>query len=291
MSYQLDSVSSVLTYINAANSTTFKVGDLAFSNPQVVSGTWREEAAEENTAVRVSGEAAAQLQGRQIILYDRLDLGSLIHLAGFQLFATGATTVHDILDNLNQYTGTKLSVDDVEDTPLTTDGEGKVQAVISAKPNSLGWIGSVQLEVKPGGIGIDQAIAVPDLPGLNYPTALDTDTYGAVYTYGYDFTQIFDTMIAIENGVLPSGTADALVTYLKAVDVSSGAALWNNDSGQTTWSLNGATVTHSGLNDPVNMPTNPAYKYVVALTLRNDVTTPAGTLYLHFNDPFDPDDF
>ena len=291
MSYQLPDQDSILSYVNAKNGTSFAVGDVTFSSPQVVTGSWREQATDKNTAVRLVGVDAKGYQGRQIVLYDRLDIAGLAHIPGFRVLAEEPATVHDLLENIALYTGVRFNADDLEDTAVFIDTDSKRKAVLSAKPTSLGWIGSLQVEVGLGGLLLDEEISVPELPGLNYPTALDTDTYASVYTYGYDFTPYFDTMIAIEEGALPSATADTLVTALKEVDVSAGAALWNNTQGETAWCLYGATVTHSGLNDPGTMPTNPLYKYVVALTLDPSVTIPAGTLYLHFNDPFNPDDF
>jgi len=291
MSYQLPDQDSILSYVNALNGTTFKAGDVTFSNPQVVNGTWREQATAHNSAVRLVGVEARGYQGRQVVLYDRLDISSLTHIPGFRVLADDPATVHDLLETIQLYTGIRFSVDDLEDTPVFIDTDSKRKAVLSAKPNSLGWVGSLQVEVGQGGILIDENVTMTDLPGLNYPTASDADTYGLVYTYGYDFTAYFDTLIAIEEGALPNETADVLVTALKALDVSAGATLWNNTPGQTAWCLNGATVVYSGLNDPETMPTNPLYKYVVALTLASGVTTPAGTLYFHFNDPFNPDDF
>lgn len=291
MSYQLPDQDSILSYANTLNGTSFKVGDVTFSNPQVVNGTWREQATAKNSAVRLVGVPAKGYQGRQVLLYDRLNVASLANIPGFRVLADQPATVHDLLENIQLYTGVQFSVDDLEDTPVFIDTDSKRKAVLTAKTTSLGWIGSLQVEVLQGGILLDEKVSTGDLPGLNYPTALDTDTYGLVYTYGYDFTAYFNTMINIPTGVLSGANADALVTALKAVDVSAGAALWNNTQGQTAWCLYGANVTFSGLNDPVNMPTNPLYKYVVAITLAAGVTTPAGTLYLHFNDPFNPNDF
>lgn len=291
MSYQLPDQDSILSYVNTLNATAFKVGDVTFSNPQVVNGTWREQATSKNSAVRLIGVEAKGYAGRQVVLYDRLSIASLANIPGFRVMADNPATVHDLLTSIQLYTGVQFSTDDVENTAVFIDTDSKRKAVLTAKPNSLGWVGSLQVEVLQGGILLDEKVTTPDLPGLNYPTASDTDTYGAVYTYGYDFTPYFDTMINIPTGVLSGANADALVAALKAVDVSAGATLWNNTQGQTAWCLYGATVTFSGLNNPATMPTNPLYKYVVALTLAAGVTTPAGTLYLHFNDPFNPDDF
>lgn len=293
MSYQKSSIDSVLSYINAQNTgQVLTQADLTFTAPKVVAGTWRAANTQRNTAVRIMGVPSGKYGGRQVITYDRLDLASLAKIPNFQVRATGAKTVHDLIPNLRYYNGLRFTTDDLENTPLVTDSDGKLQAVLSAKANSLGWIGSIQLEVKPGGQKIMEAISVSNLNGLNYPTASDADVYGQLYTYGYDFTTYMTTLINLQAGkALTADDLTALVNMLKTVDVSSGKTLWNTDSSSTTWSLAGATITYSGLNNDPTLPTNPAYKYVVALKLRDAVTTPKGTLYLHFNDPFNPDDF
>lgn len=293
MSYQKSSVDSLLGYINAKNpGQVLTTADLTFSAPKLVAGTWREANTQRNTAVRIMGVPSGKYGGRQVITYDRLNLASLAKISGFQVRATGAKTVHDLIPNLRYYNGLRFTTDDLENTPITQDESGKLIAVLSAKANSLGWVGSVQLEVKAGGQKITEAVSVTNLNGLNYPTTSDADVYALLYTYGYDFTAYMSTLINLQAGkALTSDQLSTLVDMLKAVDVSSGKALWNADSTKTEWSLDGATVTYGGLNNDPKLPTNPAYKYVVGLKLRDAVTTPKGTLYLHFNDPFNPDDF
>lgn len=290
MSYMKPSLQSLLQYLNAANSTTYTENDLTFTAPKVVAGTWRDDTTDHNTAIRAMGKEGGKYQGRKVLTYDRLDFASLAYVPGFKIMATGKTTAHQLIDLITHFNGVRLTVDDFEDTPIVDDGNGNLSVVISAKPNSIGWIGSITVPVQPGGIALEEAVATPVLPGLNYPTTSDTDTYGLVYTYGYDFTAYFDDLIDIEAGQPSSGQLDQIVNMLKAVDVSSGKTLWNNTAGNTAWSLEGATITHAGLNEST-LPTNQAYKYVIGIQLRADVTIPKGVFYLHFNDPFNPDDF
>ena len=292
MSYQKTSVLSILQYVNEANGTSFVEGELEFSAPQVVAGTWREGTTQRNTAVRVSG-VAPKYQGRKVLTYDRLDLASLDRLPGFVVKGFEATSIHQLLANIRQYTGVNLTAADVEDSALVDDGNGNISGVLSAKPTSLGWIGSLAVNVTAGGIALDEEITNAELPGLNYPTASDQDVYGQMYLYGYDFTQIFNDLVDIEAAVVLTNQAYATVLrdYINTVDVGTGKGLWNLNDGQVTWSLYGATVISNGLNDHENLPTNPLYKYVMVLELAATVTTPKGRLYLHYNDPFDPNDF
>lgn len=289
--FQQESKYSLVDYVAKANGVTLNPDDISLSEPKVVAGTWREGTTERNTAIRLLGSETNVYEGRVVVTYDRLNLASLGEIPGFQIRADGAVSVYDLLDSIKFYNALILTENDVEDTAIVDNGDGTFSAVISAKPTSVGWYGSVSVPVLAGGVAIDDQIAVADLPGLNYPTVSDQDTYAQVYLYGYDFTTSFDDLIDLEPGTLPSLSADALVTALQAIDVSSGKDLWNNSDVSTEWSLNGAEIVHNGLNDSGNMPTNPAYKYVLAINLRAGVTIPTGTLYLHYNDPFDPNDF
>lgn len=293
MSYITPSLDDLIAILNKANSTTFTKADLTISVPQVVSGTWHAQVTNKNTAIRFTAPPQGTFQGTAVVLFDRLNLASLANAAvmpGFRCSAYHVTSVHGLLPMLFFYTGMVLGTDDVEDTPLVDAGHGNgdLTAVISAKPGSVGWVGSVSLNVTVGGAPMDQILVNTNLPGLNYPTANDQDTYGLLYLYGYDFTTYFNTVAPIAPGVLTDQQADALVVALKATDISpAGKLLWTNADGVTAWNLKGATVLSNGLNSS-SLPTNPAYKYVMALKLADGVLTPAGTMYLHYNDPFDP---
>lgn len=291
MSYQLESVDDLIAAINAANSASVAKGDFDFSDPKPTAGTWR-EATGKNTAIQLTAKTTAAFQGSQVFTYDRLNLASLANISGVRVVADNPTSTYSVLSQLSYFTGLKLTTDDVQDLPVTTDGSGNKFVTLTAKSTSKGWYGTVTFQVIPGGAFLDQAVTNKDLPGLNYPnnTAVPgTDTYAESYTYGYDFTSYTPQLVDIVSGALSDANATVLMNALKALDVGVGRTLWSDQSSVTQWSLQGATVVSNGLNS--GTVTNPNYKYVMVLTLRAGVTIPTGKLYLHYNDPFNPNDF
>ena len=152
------------------------------------------------------------------------------------------------------------------------------------------------LNVKPGGVGLDTVVTTPALPGVNYPVAdaiapPASAVYGPAYLYPYDFTTYQPTFLTYAPGAMTQTQLDYVLAAIKALDVGAGAALWVDTGANTAWNLTGATIVSNGLNNPATMPTNPAFKYVMAIQLDSTVTTPAGMLYLHYNDPFAPNSF
>jgi hypothetical protein len=288
MAYMTQSLPDVLAAINAANSTTYKVTEIDFGAPQALSGTWKGQATSRNTGIRITAKAGSPYQGKRDLTYDRLNLGSLnaTNLPGFKCSAYNVTTVYTLLPMLQYWTGIQFTTDDLEDAPLVDNGDDTHSVTLTAKTTSLGWIGTAPLTITKGAAPLDALITVTSLNGLNYPTASDQDTYGAMYLYPYDYTNYFSTLSPIAPGTLTSTQADALVAMLLATDIGAGKALWANNPGATAWNLANATVVSNGLNNPT-LPTNPSYKYVMGLRLDPAVLTPAGLMYLHYNDPFD----
>lgn len=294
MSFQQPTKDDLLQAINANNGTAFTKTDIVYSDPQVVAGSWREQTTAKNSVMRVTAAEGSNYQGSATQLYDRLSIASLANFAGFRVTApASATTVHALLDNIAYATGVRFTTDDLENLSITTEDD-KRYAVLSAKPTSLGWVGNLRAEVVLGGVALDTALTQPVLPGLLYPNpeaVPGTDTMGSVYLYGYDFTTYFNDINGLVPGALQAADATKLVAMLKAVDVSAGKALWTTDAAATAWSLDGAVIVRNGLNNTSTLPTNPAYKYVLGIQLKASVTTPKGVMYLHYSDPFNPNEF
>lgn len=296
--FQYPSLNDLVRAINAANGTSFLTTDLSFSNPKVVAGTWQGNNSDRNTAIKAVAAAPAY-QGSQVVLYNRLDLAQLANFPGWKLKLNNPAQTYDALPQLKYYFGIAFAQADLQNLSVTVGGDGSGTLNLVADPNSLGWQGSVALPFTLGGAPLDVAAATTQLPGLNYPVSdppsvPGTSVYGPAYLYPYDFTNYTPTIINYTPGVLTTTQADFLVASLKAIDIGTGAAIWNDTTTGgtfTTWNLTGATIVSNGLNDPVNNPTNPAYKYVMVLQLRSDVTIPTGLLYLHYNDPFNPNNF
>lgn len=287
--FQQPMAGDLIARINALNNITLTQDKILWSTPQVVAGSWREQTTTKNTAIRatvVQGDPS--FSGSRDILYDRINIGLLSNIKGFEVMASGVSNVHGLLPYLKMCTGLSLVASDLENLPLVANQEGGFDAVLSATPANKGWFGSVSVKVKPGGIPLDEVITTTKLTGLNYPTTDTTQVFAQVYMYAYDFTTNFDFIEGLSPGVLSDANALTLANAIKAVDISDFRASWNADAGTNTFSLQGATVVSNGLNN-ASLPTNPNYKYVLAVRLRDQVTSPKGVMYLHYNDPFNPE--
>ncbi|MCO6704726.1 Ig-like domain-containing protein [Streptomyces sp. CHB9.2] len=286
--YMQESKVSLLNYLNAKNATSFKLTDLVFSAPQVINGTWRGVANPHNTAVRVTADAGSIFQGTVVITYDRLELKEIIKIPGFILRADHPTSAYGLLDQLATYNGLNFTTDDIEDSPVTDNGDGTYTVTLTAKAGSYGWVGSVTIaNFGQGGAPLDRVLSGDAMPGLNYPTSSDGDVYGALYLYSYDFTDFYDLLLDLEPGVpLSDQQAADLAAAINELDVSSGAGAWNNSPDLTQFSLQGAVPFYNGLNMPEFL-SNSSYKYALLLDLRVGVTIPKGRMVLHFNDPID----
>lgn len=286
--YMQESKLNLLNHINAKNATTFALTDLDFSAPSVINGTWRGVANPHNTAVRLTASATSIFQGTVVITYDRLELKEIIKIPGFTLRADHPATAYELLDTLANYNGLNFTTDDIEDSPVTDNGDGTYTVTLTAKPGSYGWVGSVTISnFGQGGAPLDRVLSGNDMPGLNYPTSSDGDVYGALYLYPYDFTGSYDLLLDLEEGVpLTAQQAGDLANVINLLDVSTGAGAWNASAEQAEWSLEGAVPYHNGLNTP-ELLTNSSYKYALLLDLRPGVTLPKGRMALHYNDPID----
>lgn len=290
MSYMHPSLIDFILGLNAANGTTFLTTDFNYSPPQVLTGTWQGQATTKNTAMRITAKPGLAFAGTKVCTYNRFKLSDLTpaNFPGLKCSAYNVTSVAGLFAMLAYWNGIQFSSDDLEDLPLVDNGDGTKTATLRAKATSQGWVGEGTITVTQGSAPIDQLITVTSLNGLNYPTENDTDTFGQMYMYPYDFSPYFDTVAPLAPGVINAGQATALMNVFKAIDKGTGATLWTDTGAGTSWNLNGAEVVTNGLNGPL-LPTNPSYKYVLALKLAATVQTPAGVMYLHYNDPFNPD--
>lgn len=293
--FQYPSLTDLVQSINAANGTSFLLTDLSFSAPKVVSGSWQGIASDRNTAVRATAAAAAY-QGNVVVQYNRLDLANLANLPGLKLAANNPAHTYDLLPAIQYFMGVRFVQGDLQNLSITPNGDGSGTAVLTADANSLGWIGTVSIPFIAGGVGLDTAIAQAAQPGLNYPVS-DASAppasaiYGPAYLYPYDFTSSQSTFLTYQPGPATQAQLDFILAAIKAVDIGSGATSWVDSGNATSWNLAGSTIGYNGLNNANTMPTNPNFKYVLRLDLASGVTVPAGSLYLHYNDPFDPNNF
>lgn len=288
MSIHYGSKQSLVNYINTANGASLTVAELTFGTPQPVEGTWREGLVAGNTAIKITAKDESTFKGSRVVVYDRLNLNDFSKLCPLSVKAYGPTKLSDFFPPLFRRYGLVLSPEDFVDAPFTYAGDNAEEIELVAKADAVGWTGKMKVTVQTGQAVLSQHLVTTLLPGLNYPVAGDGSVGSALtYMYGLDFTAKKSVLETYQVGTILGAGDTALLQAVKDIDVNAGKSLWNLDPAQTTWSLAGAEVVYSGINNGV-LPTNSSYKYVLGLLLKATVTTPPGVCYLHYNDPVDP---
>ena len=280
---------SLVEYINSANSSPLTAAELDFGLPQPIAGTWREGLVDRNTAIKITAKEASNFKGARVICYDRLNLNDFHKLVPLSVKAYYPETTHDLLKPILLRYGIFFEASEFLDEPLPEIGVEPIYVTLKAKTDSIGWIGQLDVQVAQGNAVLADHLTTTQLPGINYPVPGNGAQGSALtYLYGYDFTSFKGTLENYEEGQIITVDDTDLLTAIQTTDTNTGKALWNLTPGATTWALEGAEVVYSGINSPL-LPTNPSYKYVLGIKLRDDVTTPPGVFYLHYDDSFDPD--
>lgn len=284
---------SLVEYINAANNATLTAEELLFGRPAPIAGTWRESNTERNTIIRITAKEISIFRESTLIMYDRLDLAVMNDMLTFKIDAYLPMTTHDLLLPVWRRYGIFISPDDIVNLPLEDAlvGEGEVpQYQLTAIEDAIGWTGQCVITVEEGDAVLGDYLTEAHLYGLNYPVEGDGSTGSAIaYTYALDFTSQKDVLETYPVDMELDEFCEDLLEAIKAVDTGDGKDKWNLDPESTEWSLHGALVVYSGINNIV-LPTNSSYKYVLGIQLPERVTTPPGIMYLHYNDPFDPNE-
>ncbi len=286
---------SLIEYLNRLNSGDADHNLMIFGTPQPTAGTWYEDTTDRNTVIRITANEESKYQGTVLALYDRLDVSKLpLLIPSFRVNTYLPETTHDIVDAVKRRYGVFLDKEDVlleQLVDVLVDNSNPDVPVyrLTMASEAIGWVGQLDVPVGVGDALLADYLSTDTLPGLNYPVEGDgTNGSALMYFYGVDFTDWKDTIETIPEGTIFDETSTAILSVIQEADTQSGKNLWNLDPAQTQWSLHGAEVVYNGLNDSA-LPTKSTYKYVMGIQMRGDMTTPPGVAYLHYNDPFDPD--
>lgn len=287
---------ALLDHISISNGFTtvanyrFTEEQVILSKPLPIEGTWMEETSDKNTFMKVSARPDKDFKGSTTITYNRLNIGDFIHFRPVRILPCHEpTTVHDIIPNIYYYFGIFLDPEEVhdDDVSLLVDGSGEV--TVRMKEHAIIFTGEITFDVVSGGAFFSDHLAKNELDGLNYPVDNpNTEISALVYTYPFNMSEHRDLLLGVEEGILADDAAEEIATIFKNIDTNDLKGDWNSSYENNEWSLAGATVLYSGLNN-LGFASNQSYKYLMQVKLRDGVTTPSGMFFIHYNDPFDPD--
>lgn len=284
---------ALVEFISQTNNLSLNPSYMFFSPPTPVADTWRAGTTDKNTIIRMTTtEESTDYQGSVVVVYDRLDMADLNQLVDVTLEVHQPTTTHDFIRPMWLRFGIVIDPEDIVDEPLVPLDDNLLEDPIyeiQATPTSLRWVGKFQVTHQEGRGEFQDFLTVDVLPGLNYPVKDDDGTRGSaiVYMYSLDFTDVKDVLETYPAEYVIDETDTALLDAIQQIDTGTGTSLWNLEDANPLWSLHGAEIVYSGINDE-SLPTNKSHKYVLGIQLRSDVTTPPGVMYLHYNDVFDP---
>lgn len=283
----------ILAALNSQNSIAVKATDIVYSAPKDIRGTDKGLSTGKNTMVKISAAPVGSTwTGKKNLYYNRYNFADLLVLIGDTLSIGGSVKhIHDGLIGLNNRYGFVFATTDLENSEVLWDADGTTGTVVlKALSTSLGWIGTQTMKVVKGDESLESSVTTNVLSGLKYPNGqMGSETVASVmaqvYSYPYDFSKYRDTLLLMTPQVISGQVLTDMTNLLKDI---TGTAWVATTAG--AYGLANAEILSVGLNDPVTMPTNSKYKYVLVLKLPATSTTIVGTLYLQFNDLDDPEE-
>lgn len=235
MSLYKDPLEAIFKAAETQNNITLKRDQYTLSQPAV----YVDSTGKTNTEITLTARSpASPYEGSVIMHYRRLDLATLTSYLPSPILGHNLATINDVIALMNKNYGLNfVTADLVPGNISLTNDVGVV--TLTAQPNSLGWIGTVDLIFGRGSIDINTVITVKSIQGMVYPNRDETKPFGEMETYWRDFT----AHAAVLDAQSPETfDLEAIRTVLAAV---TGKAWVSQATGR--YSLMGATVTYCGL--------------------------------------------
>lgn len=156
-----DFKANLLAKINAQNNTTFKVADVTFGIPSVVTGERR------NSKITVNAQVSSGHSKSQVVYYDRIKLDHLIKdTTAITLDMTGITSVHALLPQINAFYKLALVPADVLQKTIRP---GESSFILTIAPTSLYFKPATQVQFG-SGVQLSSEFDIADLDGFSLPT-------------------------------------------------------------------------------------------------------------------------
>lgn len=138
----LSSVSGLMAGLSSAAGVTLDAANFEFSLPKP---SVPEDNTVRNTKIMTMASEAGIYKGSRVIYYDRLNLADMVNFEFTQAVLPNNTGVHAMLRSIMAMTGLSFTEDDLVNHVSEPDGNGGVQVLLEAKPESIGWTGSFLL--------------------------------------------------------------------------------------------------------------------------------------------------
>lgn len=270
----------IVDRINLENKIDLTLADVTLFTPKVP--TTEEEldlAQGRNTFVRVAATPIANATGATFVYYDRLDFTAMFTGSdGIQPLRVPVNfdtvfTAWDVVPFINQYYGLMLQPSDVLDHTIDRND---MTFVLEAATDSLGWVGSVPVQLLRGDALLEPNFTEVKIAPYAYPYFNTKVGQGAIYSYPWRF----DAYAAELKAMGVNTDTVRLAQMLKAVTGDG----WMVYRSATDYNLKEATVVYNGKNSR-DLPTNPSVDNVMIIELSLYCNNFGGRLYLHYNDP------
>lgn len=220
--------------------------------------------------------------GKHTVRFNKLSVITLTKNCDLTLIKRpGVTSTLGYLDEINKRFGFDLSPTEVVDYPILASG---TVCRLSIQPESVIFCDSIDLQLIDALPKLSDLISTYDLePELNiYQQGLVPSA--VALTRGHDYSELGNSLVALQSGVLADDAAITLATQLKTVDT----VPWGLVA-DTQYSLIGSTVLYNGLvvaipNDvPGKDLVSPKFVYVLIVQPIGDTGLTASPLIVHYN--------
>lgn len=217
-----------------------------------------------NTRMNLAAVPGTVYYNQVDIFYKRLTLSEI--LSDVTIRNTEAFTPQLLIDMLNSQYNLFLTIDDVEPfVPPVLEYGQSATITLTARDDSYGFLGSIEIEVVNGKTVVDSVIGVRILPVLNHPVDWKLGKSSTrMLTWGIDFTSLRDKFV-----IDPKlGTA---VDYPGLVAACSILGIPEFSNGKLTDSPTSAVPDSNPRFDRVTIMATPGAKGML------------GALYFHYN--------
>jgi hypothetical protein len=279
---------AIIANLNQLNGANINWTQMLFSKPKPIDGEWNGKPVTQNTVTRITAKTGSSWTGTTQAIYNRLNLADLKTLLGP---VVKSPTVHSTVDfvlGLNETYGFNFIIGDVIDEPCEVKPDTGTLVTLNAHPESLGWYGSVTLEVQRGDEILQNSLKNQVLNGIDYPVSNDnTKRLAQAVMYGNDWTSHYDYMT---NEVKVDDIVDE--TMLSVINDQSyyfNNTPWNINEQPSSNSLFNAKVIHNGTTEGIEYANSARFEFVMVLQPDYEHTTNTrGVFLLHYNKPLDP---